>query len=1137
MKTSPKDRRLQTRVGCWLLLGLAATVLCTWQCAAEEKPQTTEQPAERQPSSLPSRSHAAAAGAILEASGVRGGLVVHLGCGDGELTAALRAGDGYLVHGLERDRAKVTKAQDRIEARGLYGPVSVDQWLGTTLPYVDNSVNLIVVEEPAGVSPREIDRVLCPGGVACLKHDGQWTRRTKPWPADIDHWSHCLHGPDNNAVADDAQVGPPRSLQWVGSPAQARQHENLASVSVVVSAGGRVFSIQDESSAASLLFLPRWFLVARDAFNGVILWKRPIDTWESHLRPFRMGPADLARRLVAADDRVFVTLGYGKPVCALDAATGQLLTEYPETAGACEIICCEGVLYVVAGEMQIAGSEAGHRAGQTLAVNDKRIVAVDSRSGRVLWQKSDAQTADLMANTLAASGGCVFFQNPREIVCLHAADGTGRWQAERQAAVERPGWSSPTLVVYEDVVLSADRALPAQVKAEPRRKHRLGWIDAPQGELVAFSVADGRRLWSVPCREGFHAPPDVLVADGLVWTGEVAAADDPGITVGRNPRTGQVERSRPHDREFFQVGMPHHRCHRNRATNHFLVLSRAGVELIELATGRGIPNHWVRGTCQYGVLPCNGLLYVPPHSCACYTQAKLNGFYALSPRQSYLEDAQEPQHDPPAEKQQVPPTGTVSAAPAAPLAEHEAADDRLQRGPAYGAIAEGRLPDAPPPEQWPTFRHDWARSGSTPSPLGLPLAVKWETALGGPLTSLTASDGRVYVAAKDRHCLYALNGATGKVVWRFRAGGRIDSPPTVLGQWLWFGAHDGSIYCLRAEDGQLAWRFRAAPLDRRAVVFGQLESLWPVPGSVLVRRGVAWAVAGRCSYLDGGLVLWRLDAATGRVLSQIPIDDRDPTTGFQSGNITGTFDIPGLLPDVLSADDALVYLRQAGFDLHGRRQADTLPHLFSPTGLLDDSWWHRSYWIFGKQFYTGYRDWFRAGLEVPAGRMLVFDEAKVYGFGRRPEYFYWSTPLEYHLFSCAKQPTLVPFSEKRARLPEWGQRQIAYHWQTNVPVLVRAMVLAGPTLLVAGPPQVVNEREAMSDWFTPARRQKLAEQEESLAGSDGAVLLAVSAEDGSIQARRPLDAPLVFDGMIAADGRLLMATTDGKVICLAAAER
>jgi len=43
---------------------------------------------------------AATARRILTETGVQGGLVVHVDCGDGRLTAALRAHEGFLVHGL-----------------------------------------------------------------------------------------------------------------------------------------------------------------------------------------------------------------------------------------------------------------------------------------------------------------------------------------------------------------------------------------------------------------------------------------------------------------------------------------------------------------------------------------------------------------------------------------------------------------------------------------------------------------------------------------------------------------------------------------------------------------------------------------------------------------------------------------------------------------------------------------------------------------------------------------------------------------------------------------------------------------------------------------------------------------------------
>src|SRR3954452_1129217 len=103
---------------------------------------------------------------ILNATGVQGGLIVHLGCGDGKLTAALRVADSFQIQGLDRDPADVAKAREYIQSRGSYGEVAVDQLNGNRLPYVDNLINLVVAEDLSGIAMDEITRVLVPNGVA-----------------------------------------------------------------------------------------------------------------------------------------------------------------------------------------------------------------------------------------------------------------------------------------------------------------------------------------------------------------------------------------------------------------------------------------------------------------------------------------------------------------------------------------------------------------------------------------------------------------------------------------------------------------------------------------------------------------------------------------------------------------------------------------------------------------------------------------------------------------------------------------------------------------------------------------------------------------------------------------------------------
>ncbi len=175
------------------------------------------------------------------------------------------------------------------------------QWSHSRLPYADNLADLIVVEDRNTVPEDEIMRALCPGGVAFEKDGQHWKKSVKPWPAEIDEWTHFLHGPDNNAVAHDSIVDVPRQWKWLVSPQYARAHEQSAGVTACVTTQGRMFYIVDEAPAADIRIPSQWKLVAREAFNGVVLWKRSILQRINQMRRLRSGPSEMAFRLAAEE--------------------------------------------------------------------------------------------------------------------------------------------------------------------------------------------------------------------------------------------------------------------------------------------------------------------------------------------------------------------------------------------------------------------------------------------------------------------------------------------------------------------------------------------------------------------------------------------------------------------------------------------------------------------------------------------------------------------------------------------------------------------------------------------------------------------------------------------------------------------
>jgi outer membrane protein assembly factor BamB/ubiquinone/menaquinone biosynthesis C-methylase UbiE len=1039
----------------------------------------------------------------LDATGVQGGLVVHVGCGAGELTAEMCVNESYIIEGLDTDGRSIESARRHAQSLKRLGRLSFATFDGQRLPYPDNLVNLLVISNEFDVAKKEMQRVLAPGGVMTSVAASSFLSAPfkKPWPDEIDEWTHFLHSASGNAVGQDRVVAAPHHLQWADGPLWSRSHEYDSSLCAMVSAQGRMFSIFDHGPTG--IIDPRipdqWTLIARDAFSGVVLWRRPISDWGWKAWRPQMAQADwrsmpsyrcalplsVPRRLVAQGDRVYTTLGYKAPAVALDAATGQPRVTYAGTEHTDEILFYNGqlILCVRPPAETPAKDEKAKRPSKRGRVGPAVLMAFQPNTGKKLWQLEPMPVAAL---SLCANGDSVFCHAQGAVVCFDLTTGQQRWRTPA-------GGPGVPMVVHDHVVMCLSGK-----------------------QLVGLSAKDGQQMWQSPAPRGFSVvnPPDLFVADGLVWFGQTNP--DANSITGHDPMTGKPVRTIEYGP---LVTRGHHaRCYRSKATENFFFLPKRGVELVDIHGDQHSRHNWVRGACRYGVLPCNGLLYSSPHPCFCYAGVKLGGFMALAPERK-----------PSAER------------------KRRTRHSRLERGPAFGSASIPnstlRIPHA---SSWPAYRHDALRSGSVRTVVSVPARPEWTASVGGKLTQPIIADGRVFVACVNEGTVCCLNAETGEPLWDFIAGGRVDSSPTFYQGRLIFGSADGHVYCLRASDGELAWRFRAAPEDRRVVSFGQVESVWPVHGSVLVFRDVAYFTAGRSSFLDGGVYLYGLDPLTGELRHKTRMDGPRPDATTLD---EAAYAMEGTKSDILVTDGELIYLYHNAFDAQMRKQPIPVlgelgvrnlgerkfnQHLFSNAGFLDDSWFSRSHWMLGDHW-TAFNFAHQAPKE---GQLLVFDETHAYAvkcFARRNRLSPLFFPATDGYFLVADRKTTAPVivnprqqPKYQTWLPQEGKLQKCWNldvgfargtppeWTSNIKVRIRAMVQTSNALFVAGPPDVCDPKDPMA----------------ALEGRRGGVLIAFDPKDGSQLDEYRFDSPPVFDGMAAANGRLYQATLDGQLICL-----
>jgi len=764
------------------------------------------------------------ADAILKSADARNGLCVHVGCGDGTLTAALAQRGQYLVHGLATDDKTLKKARRHILSLKSYGVVSVDSSPLAKLPYADDLANLIVVHDlpavlAAGGSAQEIIRVLAPRGVGFLgvsenaggrlsegrlkkfldaagidgyqiaRETGLWARIVKPVPEGIDEWTHLKHGPDRNAVSRDTLALPPNSLRWVYGP-RWRAH------------GGIHLSAHGRNVYANGM--------VRDAFNGLPLFS------VSDRRKFKYATAMLADR-----ERIYVIAPRGpKCLVALDASTGKQVMAYEEIR-----------MPLRAGVVRV-GSDL-------IFANGEGVGSVAVNTGKLNWknEKLKGITAPGKGQSILAVGdGRVFVQvsrskksaEPNKIACLSMAAGKILW------AKAGPDVQGELLFCQYGVVVCRD-----SYRTYPKK-------------IYVRSGEDGRLLWT-------SGPLNVPKTLGVFGIGGLIWVDVMERTIGLDPATGQVKRE-------IEVSAATMKCAEPAATTRYI--AGRNFWFVDLELGEVLKTYFDRNGCgaDPGLLFCNGLSYSYPKQCSCFSM--IRGYTAFASDSSLATG--ESSGGQPKRLQLGPaygeePAGTTNSSPddadaSWPAFRHDAQRSAATKAPV--PLPLETLWEVEPEEQacpeW--LSNDWRNNPQTGAAVSPPVVAR----------------GLIIVALPNSHRVCALDAESGEIRWLYAAGGRVLAPPTIHGDLCLFGSQDGYAYCLRLADGSLVWRFRAAPMERDILAFGQVESLWAVAGGVLVRDGVAFFAAGRSTGLVGGMAGYAVEARTGKLIWRAT-----PPTGYE----------------------------------------------------------------------------------------------------------------------------------------------------------------------------------------------------------------------------------------------------------------
>jgi outer membrane protein assembly factor BamB len=736
---------------------------------------------------------------------VERGIVALLGLpnDDVKYPVALANASELTIYVQLQDEKQTTAVREAAEAAGLLGQrifVAIGDF--DSIHLANNVADGILVADAAkeNANERELLRALRPRGFAIL---GDKTL-TKPVPEGIDEWSHPYHGPDNNPQSNDKLVRGEFRTQFLGFPKFSPMPEQS------VIAGGRIYKAMGHIAHKSNQNAMLNTLLCINAYNGTILWKRPLP------------PGFMIHRntMIATDDALY--LGDHESCKVIDGRTGKVRNQFTVPKNITDgpvwkwMAMKDGILYALVGNPEIkVGTKRSDRRGlghwpwgmweghdykdpRTAFGYGRTLVAIDLKSKDLLWHYRDKEFLD--ARGVCMNDEHIFCFSPgKSLTCIKADSGSLIWKNSDKNLLDAVGANTRAqhyVTGYATTCYSkcTDKYI---FFAGPQRN-----------KMVVASADGGKLLWSHP-----HGNLQLVLRDDAIY-----AAGPRTTGVRLDYKTGKSLGALPTRRA----------CTRATGCADSIFYRTSG-GTVRLVTEKNQAQHIapMRPPCQDGVLISNGHLYWGPWMCGC--QLSFYGNIGLAPQG----DAKRP-----------------SKQPALIVGESFAKVKTL-------AAKKG---------DWTTYRGSNARADSTTVDVPNKVALQWtaDVANGTLPTAPVVAGGMVFVADRAG-AVRALNDS-GKQVWKNYTSGAIYFAPVVANDRVYVGSADGRVYAYEAATGRFLWSHRVGPRDQRIPVYEKLISSWPVAGGVVVNGDTVYAAAGIAHY-DGTHVV-ALDAVTGKLKAE-----------------------------------------------------------------------------------------------------------------------------------------------------------------------------------------------------------------------------------------------------------------------------